>query len=290
MARTLTDIYDAIALEKSEQAELEALQPDIDTAQDLLADLTTTSRVARWRLMLWVVAVAIWVHENLWDRFRAEVDDLAQRSAVGTRRWYVEQALAFQFGYDLVEGDDGVFRYEVDDPASRIIRSAAVKDQSGTVLLKVAREVSGELQALSAPQLIAFAAYIAQIKMAGTIINLVSAAPDLIKVQFRVYYDPLVMSQTGTLIAEPSVKPVEVAIRSYLKALPFNGVLRLTDLVDAVQAAQGVEDPVLLSAEAKYGALPYAPIVDQYEANAGHMIVDPLNDLAANITYVPYVA
>jgi hypothetical protein len=290
MSRTLTDIYNALATEKAAQPELEALVPELDNAQQLLSDLNTPSRVARWRLMLWVVAVAIWVHERLWDIFKAEVDALAARSSVGTRRWYQEQALAFQFGYDLVEGEDGVFRYEEDVPESRIVVRAAVAEQSGTVLLKVARMNAGALAPLTAPQLIAFAAYLAQVKMAGTIINLLSAAPDLLKVQFVVYYNPLVLSGLGELITDDAVKPVEVAINDYIKALPFNGELRLTALVDAVQRAVGVEDPRLISAEAKYGFLPYAAINTTYTANAGHMIIDPANPLSANITYLPYVA
>ena len=289
MSRSLTDIYDALAAEKAAQSELAALQPNMDTAQGLLTDLTTPSRVARWRLMLWVVAVGTWVLEQLWDRFRAEVEELAQRSAVGTRRWYVDQARAFQFGYEL-ELVNGVFRYAEDDAAARIVARAAVVEQSGIVLLKVAREVSGALAPLSVPQLIAFAAYINQIKMAGTQVNLLSLNPDLLKVQFTVYYDPLVLTATGALITAPSVRPVEVAIREYIAALPFNGELRLTNLVDAVQRAQGVVDPRLTSAEARSGLASYQPVVDAYVAVAGHMVIDPLNDLPANITYVPYVA
>jgi hypothetical protein len=290
MSRTLTAIYDAIALEKAAQAELDALAPDVDNAQQLLADLNTPSRVARWRLMLWVVAVAIWVHEQLWELFRAEVEDLAARSSVGTRRWYVDQARAFQYGFDLVEGDDGVFRYATDEPASRIIARAAVKEQSGIVLMKVAKLDGTDLIALTNPERIAFAAYLAQVKMAGTIINILTAGPDLLKVNMVVYYDPLVMNGSGELILDTAVKPVEDAINNYLANLPFDGVLRLTSLVDAVQSAQGVDNPVLSLAQAKYGLLPYATITVQYEANAGHLIIDPANPLSTTITYLPYVA
>jgi hypothetical protein len=288
--RTLTAIYDAIALEKAAQAELDALAPDIDNAQQLLADLNTPSRVARWRLMLWVVAVAIWVHEQLWELFRAEVEDLAARSSVGTRRWYVDQALSFQYGFDLVEGDDGVFRYETDEPAARIIARAAVKDQTGIVLMKVAKLDAGALVPLSNPERIAFAAYMVQVKMAGSILNILTAVPDLLKVNMTVYYDPLVMNGSGQLILDTAVKPVEDAIRGYLAALPFNGMYRNTSLVDAVQAAEGVENPVLTLVQAKYGLLPYETITVEYEASAGHMIIDPANDLPATITYLPYVA
>lgn len=286
MARTLNTIYDAMAREKSEQIELTALQPDVDTAQALLADLTTPSRVARWRFMLWVVAVAIWVHERLWDAFRAEVEALAAGSHIGTLRWYVEKAKAFQYGHALVI-ENNVPVYAVDDPASRIIARAAGKEQGGYVLLKVAKEVSGALVPLGESERAALDAYIDEIKMAGTIVNILTANPDLLLVSATVYYDPLVMTANGSLILEPAVFPVRDAINAYLANLPFGGEVVLTHLVDAMQAARGVINPVLGSVQAKYGGFAYTPVAVKYEANAGHVIIDPAAPLSTTIVYVP---
>lgn len=290
MPRTITAIYDALAHEKSEQVELTALLPDLDNSQQLLADLDTPSRVARWRLMLWVVAVAMWTHEQLWDLFRAEVDKVASESHVGTLRWYVRQAKRFQYGHELVLNDQEVFDYAVDDADARIVARAAGKDQSGMVLLKVAKMVSGELEALSAPEKEAFEAYISQVKMAGTIVNVLTDGPDLLKVVMNVYYDPLVLNPDGTLILDDLRKPAEETINAMIADLPFNGTLRLTSLVDAVQLAEGVVDPVLVEAFAKHGAFPFTLILSEYVANAGHLKIDPANPLSATITYVPYVA
>ena len=289
MARTIREIYDALIAEKEAQPMLDELVPDPDSAQLFLNDLNSPSRVARWRHMLWVVAVCVWVHEKLWDLFKAEVDRIAAGSHIGTLRWYVEKAKAFQYGYDLVIVDN-VPAYATDEPASRIVARAAGKDSGSIVLIKVAKLSGTDLVPLSTPELDAFNAYIDEVKMAGTVVNVVSALPDLLKVAMTVYYDPLVIAADGTLILDPAVRPVDDAIKGYLANLPFNGKVVLNALVDAVQVVPGVVNPALGTVQAKYGLFPYSTVSVQYETYAGHIIIDPANPLTATITYVPYVA
>lgn len=288
MARTIKVIYDALISEKEAQPELDAMVPASDSAQLFLNDLNSPSRVARWRHMLWVVAVALWVHEKLWDAFRAEIDRIVAGSHVGTIRWYVEKAKAFQYGYDLTITNN-VPLYAEDVPSSRIIARAAGKENGSIVLVKVAKLSGTDLVPLSTPELEAFDAYIDEVKMAGTVVNVISALPDLLKVGMSVYYDPLVMAADGTLILDPATRPVDVAIHNYLANLPFNGFVVLTSLVDAVQQAIGVVNPVATSVQAKHGFFPYSTILVQYETYAGHLVIDPANDLTTTITYLPHV-
>lgn len=286
MARALRDIYDALALEKSSQQQLAGLAPDVDSSQQLLADLDTPSKVARWRLMLWVVATAIWVHEMLWDIFRAEVDVLVANAPSGTPRWYVNQALAYQEGYALAEVD-GVFKYPLIDPEAQIIKRAAIVESAGMCVLKVAREEAGAIVPLLPAQVGPFAAYIDAIKFAGTIINILTDVPDKLKVAYDVYYDPLVMMPNGALITDPGVFPVVDAIQQYISNLPFDGRLVLTAMTDAVQRASGVVNPVLVNAEAWWGGFAPAPIIVSYGSHAGHMAIDPLSPLSSTINYIP---
>jgi len=65
MARTIEIIYNAIIAEKQAQSELNALQPAIDDAQTLLADLTSASKVAAWRLQAWTNSLSNWIHQQL---------------------------------------------------------------------------------------------------------------------------------------------------------------------------------------------------------------------------------
>ena len=53
-------------------------------------------------------------------------------------------------------------------------------------------------------------------------------------------------------------------------------------MTDAVQAVDGVIDTTLNSADAKFGALVFAPIIKTYNPNAGHAILDA----SSTFTYV----
>ena len=67
MARQISEIYNELVLEKQNFTQLNALQPNIDSSQTLLNDLNTSSKVAVWRLIFFVVAVGIWSLENIFD-------------------------------------------------------------------------------------------------------------------------------------------------------------------------------------------------------------------------------
>lgn len=285
MARQLTDIYDALALEKSTQQQLTGLEPNIDSSQQLLADLDTPSRVARWRLFLWVVATSIWVHEKLWDIFKAEVDAIVASAHPGTPKWYVAQALKFQMGYALVD-IDGVFQYPVEVPAAQIVKRAAIVESNGLSVLKVAKEVSGSIVPLTVGELNAFTAYIDDIRFAGCLINIITDVPDSLRVAYDVYYDPLVLAPNGSLLLDAGTFPVEDAINAFVSELPFNGQLVLTHMTDAVQQAAGVVNPILTDAQAWWGAFAPAPINVLYVAHAGHMAIDAGSPLSATINYI----
>jgi hypothetical protein len=288
MARTIEQIYAALVFEKINQPTLISLQPAIDDEQTLLSDLTTPSRVAVWRLWLFITAVAIYVHETLWDLFKAEVEEIASKAVAGTPRWYQEQCFKFQYG-DTLQWIDNKYQYSIIDPTKQIVKRAAVVEVGNQVRIKVAKLSGSAVVPLTSAELAAFDAYIHQIKFAGTNTATLSRVPDLLKVYFKIYYDPLVLTPTGALITDAGTFPAEAAIQNYIANLPFNGDLVLTNLVDAVQVAVGVVNPILLSAEAKYGALPYATIVEKYNPDAGHMAIDPAFLLSTTITYVPYV-
>lgn len=288
MARSISEIYNEMVSEKETMTELTSLLPETDNAETLLEDVNSGSKVAKWRLFFWIHAVSIWVHEKLFDTHKAEIEARANELITAVPLWYRDQCFLFQYGHSLA-WDGTRYGYETDDPESKIIKRAAVIEAGGQVRIKVAKLVSELPAALSAGELAAFELYINQIKVAGTNVAVISRDADLLKIEYDVYYNELVMTGDGELIDEPGVKPVEDAINSYIQSLPFNGVLSLTKLTDAVQEAQGVVDPILTSAAAKYGALPYSTIERIYVADAGHMKIDPAFPLETQINYIPNV-
>lgn len=294
MSRTIGNIYNEMVLEKESMTTLNELQPSIDNSQTLLSDLSSGSKVAIWRLLFFVVAVGIWVHEVLFDKHKADIEKRANEIITGTPLWYREECFRFQYG-DSIEWNGKQYIYLIHDTTKQIIKRAAVIEATGPqgqiqVRIKVAKLDSADLPTpLTTAELTAFKEYIAKVKFAGTNIAIISRDADLLKISYDVTYDPLVINGNGELISDPSIKPVELAINNHIQNLPFNGILNLTSLTDAIQTAQGVIDPVLNNAEAKYGSLAYATINKNYNANAGHMKIDPAFPLATQLNYIANV-
>jgi len=280
MARTISGIYDEIIAEKQNMSELTALVPNPDSAQTLLTDLTSTSKVAVWRLWAWLTAVAVWIHEKLWDAFKAEVDAIVAAAVPGTARWYREMCLNFQYQDELVY-ENFKFIYKPVDVSKRIVARASATEQGGNVLLKVAKLVNGIPEKLSSDpsndELSAFTGYISKIKFAGTFCPIVSTDSDLLNASFDVYYDPTVINASGQLLSNTAIKPAEAAINDYLANLPWDGVMLKSAVIDAVQKAVGVQDVVLNLLQAKaHSALSYNTVTRTYRSVAGYITIDTL--------------
>jgi len=282
--RTLSEIYDAIAQEKDNLSQLDdwyTKQSDpnstLDDHQTLLKDLTSSSKVAIWRLLLWVVAVATWIHEGLWYVFKTEVQELIDRERPHTLRWYAEQSKLWQYG-DSLEWIDGQYQYSTYDASKQIVKYCSTAESAGVVLIKAAKEVAGVATKLTTAEKTSFENFWKKFKDAGVFINIISEDPDLVRIGFKIYYNPLVLTSTGVLIADGSTKPVEVAIESYLANLPWDGILRNSSVVDAVQQAAGVVDVVLTGSEAKANnAANYNAISRVYQSVSGHIALNDLN-------------
>lgn len=265
MARTISEIQTEIITQKNLHTELSLLN--------------STSATAIWRLWTYIVAVVIWSHEQLWELFKVEIQEIAAREEIGTKRWYQGTALAYQHGDALVY-DASAYRYGYAsvDTSLQVVKHCAIRESGGIVQVKVAGEASGVLTPLSAPEEAGLLSYLDKLKMAGTFLSIINQNPDDIKLTLTVYVDPIVIDY---------VNPVESAINSYLEGLPFDSIMRLSALVDAIQAVRGVVDVAINSAEAKHGALPYTPISTSYIAQAGYMRIDSAFPLNTSITYIP---
>jgi len=300
MARTIQQIFDSIITEKETFASLDDLVPNPETSQTFLTDLTTASKVAIWRLMFWVVAVAIFAHEKLFDQFKADVETRAKEITPGVTRWYVNESKKFQNGDDL-QFINETFVYadttSTEALAKQIIEQASARDLNQIVTIKVAKDDgSGGLEKLTAPEKTAFEAYLDDFKIAGTKTLVISDDPDDLKVAATIEFDPQVMLADGTLI-EDGTSPVQVAIDGYIEGLPFDSTFRVSELIDSIQAARGVENVVADVVEARSGILAFEDILvtttESYLPNAGYLITVPSPilvltpaDYDATLTYV----
>lgn len=236
MARPITQIYGEMTAEKDSQASLASLAPDQDTAQELIIALRSTSKVAIWRLIFYSLAVAIHVHEVLWDLFREEVEAMIRAAPPGTVAWYQQLALAWQFGDQLAYADYR-YAYPEDDAAKRIVRRASVQERPGGVLLfKVAKlDGQGDPIPLEEAETVAFVAYLRKVRFAGTEVAVVSQPADALEVRGSVYFD-------GEVPLAEVRAAVDAAVEEYLAQLPWNGELSKIRLIDAIQGAKGVTD------------------------------------------------
>ena len=163
MARSIDVIYNEIITEKQTLSSLVALQPNVDNAQALLANLTTTSKVARWRLYYWVVAFVTWSLETLFDNHKIEVENIIAASQPGTALWYRDRALEFQLG-DSLSLIDNKWQYAVKDATKQIIKQCAVIDSNKAIIKIATADANNNFIPITINQFNAFNAYINKIK------------------------------------------------------------------------------------------------------------------------------
>lgn len=245
------------------------------------------SKVSLENIWFSIVASAIWVLEEIYDAFKLDVDDKIASAVVASIPWYHKIALEFQYGDQLVfDEKTQQFVYPVIDASKQVVKFAACRDLGGAVyVLAAAADASGRPVALSTAVKTAFESYMTQRKPAGVVLQVGSYNPDLVRVSMRVQYDPQILTSSGELAADPSVKPVENAINAYLSDIVYGGVLNKTKLVDAVQAAPGVEDVILDSVSVKdANSSSYMPVTgNNYVSYSGAF---KSNSLSSGITYV----
>ena len=302
MARTISAIYNSMIAEKETFANISSLSPSaqIDPSQNLLKDLTSTSKVAIWRLVFYVVSVCVWIHEQLWDTFLIDITTIANNAIPGTAQWYIKQIKAFQLG-DMLIWDGNKFSYAAINSSKLVVGQCAVILSSSVLYIKVAKFINGLLTPLLSSELTSLKQYIEKIKFAGTQITVINDPADLLQLAYTVYYDPLVIyynsinpadTLNGSLISDPTIYPVNSSIINYIQALSFNGTFQVASLTDTIQASQGIKNVVANIVKAKYALLSYVDILSissqSYLSNAGYLAIDPVYPLSTSITYIPY--
>ena len=290
MARELIDIYNEIIEEKESLTTLRTqLTPFPENFNNLLTTLTSGSRVAVWRLWVWLTAYAIWMFEKVQDVFKAEIEDLISSTRFGTLPWYQEIALLFQYG-DALAYISCRFQYAVIDTTKQIIKRAAAVVSDGQIRIKVAKLSGTTPVKLTSGELAAFNAYITDLKPPGETVLVISTDPDLLKLYAEIVYDPQVLNSDGSSILDISVFPVEDAISSYLAGIEWDGKFNMRKFQDAVQAVSGVVDidPGTCYAKAN-AAASYTTIVSNYYSVAGYMTVATGYPLSATLTYTASV-
>ncbi len=256
---------------------------------DLAANgiVVTNNKFSVRRIWTYVVAVAIYTLEKLFDLFITEVNGIIDNKNPHTLRWYANKTKAFEYGYNLFGDTDtynntGLTDAQIAD--SKIIAYAAVVEQQRGLRIKVAKSVGADLGALLTPELNALKNYLAKVKDAGVKLNITTADADSLKMDIRIKYNPLVLNAIGGRVDGTVATPIKDAIKLHLKNLPFNGVFSVAKIMDTIQLVEGVEDVKIDTVQCMYGALAFTSVDIDYIPDSGYLrILDA--DLLIN--YLP---
>jgi hypothetical protein len=273
MARTIPVIYQSIL--------------DAIAAKPELAQLTSPSAVSIFRLIAYVVATVLWVHENIFDRHLSDVEAALARAKPGTTKWYADQVKKFQLGDTLLVDDEGI-HYPADSTGLKLVTQATAKENAATgqLFIKVATTdaaAPGGLRALTVPEQTQVFGFLNEIRYPGTRIVLVSRDADLLKVVGEVHYNPL--------LDLPTLKAaVKAAIQNYLLNLEFDGQVFKARIEDAIQSVPGVKDVLLAKVSARSGQLAPVLVTRVHETQAGYIIEDTATGAGFldTLTFVPY--
>ncbi|MCG8310739.1 MAG: baseplate J/gp47 family protein [Cytophagales bacterium] len=230
-----------------------------------LNSLNSSSQTEPWRLWVYIIAVAIHLHERLFDAFKSEIEETLDLRQPGTPGWYAEKCLEFQLGDDLII-DNGKITYAVFDEEKQIVKRVGYKDDSGTLTLKTAKESDGVPEALSAIELNQLKAYIEKVKFVGTDVQATSLNADKMRLTATIYYD-------GIYAQADIQTAVEAALNNYMTNLPFNGIVIKNKVIDAIQAVEGVHDIVITTLTIVTGITPTV-VARTHELPSGYLIED----------------
>ena len=252
-----------------------------------LAVLTSQSQTAYWRLWCYIQAVAINLFEQIIDLFTIEIETLIASNVPATVPWIRAEVLLFQYSAAnpqvvQINDDFSVGYATVDETLQIISNCAVVPKNNGQIDIKVATD-SPPTQ-LSAPQVVALSAYIDDILPAGALYNVVNAAADTLRIDGTIYYNG---QYNGTIQAD-----VEAALAIFMASLPFNGVIKVTDIIQALLDVAGVTD-VNLSQITVVGdngvttnlILASTEVVRSVQTYSGYVIEDVGNPFSTTLTY-----
>ena len=232
MARDITTIYSGII--------------DTKNSREELKDLNSTSQTAIYKLWAYIVSVAIFTHELLWDLFRQEINDTLDARINGTSEWYAGKALEYQDGDELLTLGDGAYLgYEPIVEENKIITRCSyfenVIDFKGILNLKVAKGDASNLSNLDPSEIGRVIKYFERIKFAGTNILIISYQADEISL------DDLTIYHDGVRPDQEILSDIEAAMDDYLVNLPFDGQFYVEGFRDRLQQVANVVDVYIVA-------------------------------------------
>lgn len=253
-------------------------------SQTALNGLTSTSKVAYWNLWAFIFSVGAALQQQLWAILQAEIEADVASSVPGTALWIQSEILKFQDGSIVQINGDFTVSYPVIIPSAQVITAAAVVvTNGGAILAKVAG--GSPLAPISGGQQTELSAYLNSILPAGQNVSVISALADTLQVSAIIYYN----GQYNNVIQANVI----LALQNYMMLVPFNGLVKISDIEKAILSVAGVVDvvfstilctPVLGSPV--YLVQSSATLNRSYQSYSGYLTnSNSPNDFASTLTF-----
>lgn len=277
------EIQQTILDARAEVAQFNALQI-LTTSEQNETSANSNSKVATWRLWVWIVAFAIWLCEK---KFANNITNMRPQNIPNMK----EAFLNFRYGLDLV-WKNGRFEYDltnVPDAEERKIikRCSVIESNNEVVVIKIAVDNDGSLGGASPEQEEKFTYYVEQIIQPGVDYRIISKNPDELKMTLTAYVDTSIIdTATGRLLnVTEEIVPMKDAINSYLDNLEFNGAFVKDHFRSAAKLQPGIKLVTIDLLQFKFASYPFQDMPEWREAEAGHY---KISDANLTINYLNY--
>jgi hypothetical protein len=228
MSRTIKEIYAEAVRERNRRMELSEFKSD--SKMSILNGIT------------WAFSAVVYSFETLLDVFAMDISAAINSRINGTPAYYANALLQYQKGDTLSVREDGLaFGYASIDETKRIVTQVSYAESSDNVnldsklILKVATGSKGNLSPVSAEDLVMLNAYIAQIKFAGTRVEVTSRKGDVLIPRLSVFYD-------GALPEAGIYDQIAEKLNEYVMNIDFDAGVYVSKIIDAIKKVEHVTD------------------------------------------------
>lgn len=241
------------------QADIRTLMDDAQAAESNLSTLTNPSQTSIFNLEKDIVAEVTNLHEQLWDELRDDLEAQIAAAPPASPAWIQSQVLKFQYDAtnpQVLQLINFAPSYPTIDTDLQIVTRCSVKtDLNKIVKIKVAK--SDPPTTLAALEYSSLTGYLNNIMPAGVGFDLVNLSGDRLYVNAEVFYNG---EYTSSIQSN-----VEAAINNYLANIPFDGLVRISELEDSIQAVPGVTDIKLKTIKARPNTTVLASAITIYD-------------------------
>tara|TARA_R110002126_G_scaffold274766_1_gene419963 strand:+ start:631 stop:1479 length:849 start_codon:yes stop_codon:yes gene_type:complete len=257
------------------------LQTSEKEAAPELLSLNSTSKVSVFNLWFYIVAFIANDLRTLFTVHKTEINALIKAQKVTNIDYYRTILFAYRDGHTF-DRQNLVYTGNYTDEqiaATQIIKRVAVQplrvENRLTLQVKLATEdETGTLVKIDEETLARIEEYVF-VNSNGVQIEYFSDKADDLRIEIDVYIDNTILGTDGSRIDGTANTPVPEAINTFLedKNFKFDGEIVLSQLINAIQAVDGIESDAVrvVSAEANYQTpASWESFKERYTARSGY--------------------